>query len=836
MPDELGDVKRLAACADTAAQGGDLDGAINTYRQVLAGYRAARMRGDTSDVLGQFRACAMVGQLFEQTGDREAAREHYRAALQTLEASSRTEFPRSAKPFLLLQIARMDALLDDEAAEGTFREALVAAPGDDSELRGSIYLALGGYCRRRGLAVASFLFHQERIDADPTGEQGDADRSLREQFVVLDMLGEIRGYLAISKLLENRGALADSFITVAPVADIVQLYTDAGAPPSPALLDAFEDDAFVRAVLDDLVDRFRSAIPRFVERFETEEITLEQTRDVVPLAYIDDTHEAAEADRVSEGRRLLGEAIEDAMAWRPGTEDKLRAALAMSGQAEDYTAADIWRGLAGYLLWRAQTGPALLAARASMDLFDRDGNEEGRTQALMIIERALTDLGAAPEAILACLAMRERRGVPSPHGADLVSIGDATSPVQRWRRKRLRTKLSSQDGCRALLAQAIMPFERRYPDFEAGFAAAQYRFDTPSTVFDIVREPHRPPTHQEISSRNAYRLYAGRYWRRLVLPPLAFGVVVLVILVLAAGSTTLSWIVTGLALGAAGCLFGWWWVTRTRAAAAWSRASRADREIFEALDTLHEDASTHGRAFGILQAFATDRRPFALFLRSFEIEAQQISAAGMSPRFTPTKAELLRNATVAGLPTYTADAGHVRAGSFQSGLTRLGTVSAVERYLAATLPQRIAAITVSNPAAGPGEPTSSLPKLQLADSDWGRAVALIISAAHLIVVECATLAPGVLSELDTIKACARADRTVVVIPSPSSANEIEERRSLAALLTEGLPDPTPIATATAPQLQGFQRVVVDDDLLSHTLDELDAFTGLLPEQNPVPSE
>jgi hypothetical protein len=66
--------------------------------------------------------------------------------------------------------------------------------------------------------------------------------------------------------------------------------------------------------------------------------------------------------------------------------------------------------------------------------------------------------------------------------------------------------------------------------------------------------------------------------------------------------------------------------------------------------------------------------------------------------------------------------------------------------------------------------------------------------------------------------------------SPSSANDIHSERSQSALLAEGLPDPAPVATAAAPELQGFARVAEDDTVLSQSLDELAAFTGLLPQR------
>jgi hypothetical protein len=356
-----------------------------------------------------------------------------------------------AKSILLLQTARVEAQLEDEVAEDTFRAALIDSPVGQDEVRRSIYFSLGGYCRHRKLAVASFLFHQLCVDADPTGAGGTANPSLRQQFVVLNFLGDTAGLVAISRLLENRVALADDFITVLSVTEIVRFYGDAGAPLAPDLLHALNDEAYVQNLLGDLVDRVRAAIPGLIDKFEAGEITLEQTREAVPSPYL------GEADEPSDGRQPLRDAIESAAAWLPGAEDKFRAALAQAGQTDGYSAAEVWQCVASYLLWLAKTGPALLAGRVSIDLFDRDHSDKAR-DSLAVMIQALQDLAAPPVAILACLAMHERRGNNGHlEVGTLVSMPPATNPVQRWRAKRLLKLLGSDAGCRAVLDKALPP-------------------------------------------------------------------------------------------------------------------------------------------------------------------------------------------------------------------------------------------------------------------------------------------------------------------------------------------------------------------------------------------
>jgi hypothetical protein len=88
MPDQVGDIERLVASAGAAADRGDLGAAIDTYKEVIDGFRAAATRGDPSAAVGELKACATLGELLEQTGDRAAARDYYRASLHALEAAS----------------------------------------------------------------------------------------------------------------------------------------------------------------------------------------------------------------------------------------------------------------------------------------------------------------------------------------------------------------------------------------------------------------------------------------------------------------------------------------------------------------------------------------------------------------------------------------------------------------------------------------------------------------------------------------------------------------------------------------------------------------------------
>lgn len=68
--DQLEAIQRLAASADEAAARSDLGAAINTYSEVVDGLRAAAASGDAFAMLGVVNACAALGELLEQAGDR----------------------------------------------------------------------------------------------------------------------------------------------------------------------------------------------------------------------------------------------------------------------------------------------------------------------------------------------------------------------------------------------------------------------------------------------------------------------------------------------------------------------------------------------------------------------------------------------------------------------------------------------------------------------------------------------------------------------------------------------------------------------------------------------
>jgi hypothetical protein len=538
----------------------------------------------------------------------------------------------------------------------------------------------------------------------------------------------------------------------------------------------------------------------------------QQSCDAVSIR--DDSGLYVEADEPAGYRRLLNDAVQSAASWQPGTEDKFRVALAASELIDDRSTAEVWQYVATYLLWRAKTAPALLAARVAFDLFehDRSDDDDGRA-ALDIMGPAFNDLGAR-SAMLACLALRHRRGDVSLPAVDrLVSTSDGWNPLQRWRRRHLLDKLSTDEGCRTLLDKAMRSYESQFPDFPRAFATGRYRFDAPEHAFDLVRKPHRSEHAAVVSLRNEYRFYRSCYRRRLLLPPLTLAVV-LAALLLSFGtpSSTVGWIVAALSVAPPVGFLVWRWRVGVRGFLGLVRDAAIAVDLMEDTVAL-ASPSTHRDALDILQAFAETGKPFALFLRSFEMEAQTVTEK-LNPRLQHANDDQL----------------FVIPDRFQQSVTHARPPSAVEQRLAQVLQVRLPTITVSNPAQiGHATQVTTLPKLELSNEVWIQPVSLIISAAQLIVVECVTLTAGVLAELEAIRNCGKSDHTVIVLPSAKTVSSLEQDRRTAFFAVDGVSAAPPIATADATELHGFDRLAKDDQLVTRSLDELAAFTGLLPQ-------
>ena len=145
---------------------------------------------------------------------------------------------------------------------------------------------------------------------------------------------------------------------------------------------------------------------------------------------------------------------------------------------------------------------------------------------------------------------------------------------------------------------------------------------------------------------------------------------------------------------------------------------------------------SHRAAAMIMHEFQATKRPFGLYLRSFEAESYHY----FSPDVVPGR-----------------DGGTVT--------TTYAGASSVEKKLAAALNGRLSMLAVANPSQLMTS-RAEIPRLQLPDEGWQQVVQNLVAHAHLIVMDCDTLAPGVIWELDTIAGLGRANSTIVILPAP----------------------------------------------------------------------
>src|SRR5260221_8888123 len=138
-----------------------------------------------------------------------------------------------------------------------------------------------------------------------------------------------------------------------------------------------------------------------------------------------------------------------------------------------------------------------------------------------------------------------------------------------------------------------------------------------------------------------------------------------------------------------------------------------------------EAEELHREAAMIMHDYQATKRPFALYLRSFEAEAYFY----FSPDCVPGR-----------------DGGTVTT-------TLLGP-SSVEEKIISGLRGRLPLLAIANPAqliVARGD----IPRLQLPNEGWQQIAQNLIEYAHVIVMDCDALAPGVVWEIETIRSLQR---------------------------------------------------------------------------------
>lgn len=185
-------------------------------------------------------------------------------------------------------------------------------------------------------------------------------------------------------------------------------------------------------------------------------------------------------------------------------------------------------------------------------------------------------------------------------------------------------------------------------------------------------------------------------------------------------------------------------------------------------DVAHE---TDEQAREIVRRFVEDGAPFALYLRSFELEAYDYLQ-----------------------PANETDPQARRFGVETGGPTE------IEQRLA-DLP--VTFIAVANPARiVPG--AVSIPRLRLPDDGWLPFVEWLLRTASFVVLELGAVAPGVRQELDAIDRAERRTDTIVVV---DDTDPFPLERQLLAVMGAVIPDHPRPDTET---LTGYRGVVRAD--------------------------
>ncbi len=150
---------------------------------------------------------------------------------------------------------------------------------------------------------------------------------------------------------------------------------------------------------------------------------------------------------------------------------------------------------------------------------------------------------------------------------------------------------------------------------------------------------------------------------------------------------------------------------------------------------------SHIDAVNVLEAYWKDQKPFALFLRSFDLEASQV-------KLTPTEGDYVP----------------VRSINMQ--------YAKVEEEVAEILNDRLAAIGIWNPQAiDAPDIRRRIPKLEIRDAYWEYVLRALLKLASLVVMHMDTLTAGVEVELDAIRSEGKDIVSILIVPDPDEADD-----------------------------------------------------------------
>jgi tetratricopeptide (TPR) repeat protein len=219
--------------------------------------------------------------------------------------------------------------------------------------------------------------------------------------------------------------------------------------------------------------------------------------------------------------------------------------------------------------------------------------------------------------------------------------------------------------------------------------------------------------------------------------------------------------------------------------------------------------STHGIAQAIIERNWQHGEPFALLLRGFEGEAYTYMIRNPQQMMSPI--EPLR----------------------EIALTDIEKPSEVELLLD-LLRDKLKALAVASPAsADPGQRSqgAKLPRLILSDQSWLEDVRSLIKQAHLIVVDCKVLHPGLRQELEAVAQGGKCDNTVIVLHRDRPRSD--EPPNLPMIIAQAMGGTIESGlerewvTREQPLLAPFKRITYIEDLIGKDLASLPWFEDLV---------
>ena len=210
------------------------------------------------------------------------------------------------------------------------------------------------------------------------------------------------------------------------------------------------------------------------------------------------------------------------------------------------------------------------------------------------------------------------------------------------------------------------------------------------------------------------------------------------------------------------------------------RAALANLEVYleQRRDEDAAQRQLHERATAIVDDFRETGRPFALYLRGFELE------------------------------------GSLHAARLPDGTTissQQPRPPVIERRLAEALEGRVPVLGIFNPAETWSRMTNVIPRFSLPNDGWREVLVELIEGADLIVMQPVSLTTGVALELTRIGDHARRDDAVIILPGAETLSEIGVRQGVLRVLGGEVRVAEPIDRAH-PALRWFTRVVNEDDL------------------------